>query len=128
MVQSTLEEQYPWLEGQREAKRQEYEARGEKKEEHEITREVFRDIAQGAIPTPPASLPSPTILDKKAEELKEKEHKVIVEELLQIALSKDLFAGMKLAERMHNPHIQDDFHAALAQQYEKLKASKKITP
>ncbi len=130
MAQEIIQEQIKALEAQLEAKKREAAATGEQKEPREMLKEVIRDIAQDKIttPVPPSTTSTPSDDQKKIVELKEKEHEPIVQELLDQAIGKDLFAAIKMAAALKNPHIEDEFHDKLAEYYDKLMASGKITP
>jgi len=60
-------------------------------------------------------------------DLKEKEHGDIIQNLVQIAFSKNLLSALKVAESLNNPHILDEFHDTLADQYyQKLLDARKL--
>ncbi|MEK9175198.1 MAG: hypothetical protein AAB795_01245 [Patescibacteria group bacterium] len=127
MAQEGIQEQIKLLEAQLEAKKRELESIGEHKENHEVIREVIKDIAQN--PIVPLVSPAQTAItddQKKLVELKEKEHEHIVRELLNLAISKDPFSAIKIARALKNPHIEDEFHDKLATYFDKLIESRKI--
>lgn len=128
MAQEGIQEQIKLLEAQLDAKKRELESTGEQKENREILREVIKDIAQNPI-APPSTPAQTTALDedqKKIEDLKEKEHEHIVQELLDIAISKNPFSAIKMARALKNPHIEDEFHDKLATYFDKLIESRKL--
>jgi hypothetical protein len=56
-------------------------------------------------------------------ELQEKAHAQQVEVLVEVALAKGIPEAVELARQLNNPHILDDFHDALVDEYyEKLVA------
>lgn len=131
MVQEAIHEQIKVLEAQLEAKRKELESGADRpKENREMLREVLRDVAQEKVllPAPPLSGTQQTDItdDARLAELKEKEHAHIVQELLNMAISKDVFAAIKMAAALKNPHIEDEFHDTLAIYFDKLIESRKI--
>lgn len=128
--QQNIHEDIRWLEGQLEAKKKELsENSGEQKGEREVVREVLRDTQSEEPLLPPAT--SQTISDDdakaKAGELEEKKHHEVIEELVKIAFSKDLASALKVAESFKNPHIVDEFHDILADEYyQKLIDARKL--
>ena len=65
----------------------------------------------------------------KAAELKEQEHHEQVEALVDIALAKGIMEAVAVARHLQNPHLLDDFHDALVDEYyEKLLLSRELTP
>ncbi|OGF67099.1 hypothetical protein A3I27_03950 [Candidatus Giovannonibacteria bacterium RIFCSPLOWO2_02_FULL_43_11b] len=129
MAQEAIHEDIKWLEGQLEAKKRELEGAGaETKEELEIIKDVIKEAPQAPTP-PPASHASLSDDDtkKKAGELEEKKHHEIIDELVAIAFSKNLASALKVAESFKNPHIIDEFHDTLADQYyQKLQDARKL--
>ncbi len=129
MAQESIQEHIAWLEQQLEAKKKELQESGENKGEREVVREVIRDVAGEKISPPPpiTSALSDDDAAKQALDLKEKEHEHIIQELVTMAISKDLFSALKLANALRNPHILDEFHDALADHYyDKLLQSRKL--
>lgn len=129
MAQEAIHEQIKMLEAQLEAKKKELGSDGDAKESKEIMREVIKDIAQNPVAFPAPQATSATTAnddEKKLAELKEKEHEHVVQELLDIAISKDVFSALKTATALKNPHIEDEFHDKLATYFDTLIASRKI--
>lgn len=130
MPQGEIHEEIKWLESQLEAKKKELQERGsEQKEEREMVKEVLREASQP--PSPPASAPKTGLSDeevlRKADELREKEHEHVIEELVKIAFSKNLLSALKVANSLRNPHLLDEFHDTLADNYyQKLLESRKL--
>lgn len=128
----SVQEQIKWLQEQLEAKQKELAQTGEHKHERDILKEVVRDIsAEKTFPgaPPPAVLPSDdNDVIKKAEELKEKEHEHIIQELVALSLTKSIFSAIAVAKKLKNPHLLDDFHDALVDHYyDKLIQARKIS-
>lgn len=128
MAQEVIEDQIKMLEAQLEAKRRKLSNQRETKEGHEVIREVFKEIAQNppALPIPSVALPSTTDDTAAVTALQEKEHEAIIEELVSFALSKDLFAALKRANSLKNPHLIDEFHDKLARHYDTLLQARKV--
>ena len=129
MAQEGIHEDIKWLEGQLELKKRELAGQGmEAKEEREVVKDIIKEAPQA--PTPPPA-PTPSLSDddakKKAGELEEKKHHEIINELVNIALAKNLASALKVAESFKNPHILDEFHDTLADQYyQKLQDARKL--
>ncbi|OGF68775.1 hypothetical protein A3H65_03055 [Candidatus Giovannonibacteria bacterium RIFCSPLOWO2_02_FULL_45_14] len=129
MAQEGIHEDIKWLEGQLEAKKRELAGGGmEAKEEREVVKDIIKEAPQA--PTPPPA-PTPSLSDddakKKAGELEEKKHHEIINELVNIALAKNLASALKVAESFKNPHIIDEFHDTLADRYyQKLQDARKL--
>ncbi len=121
-----IEEQIKSLEAQLEAKRKELGAEGEAKEGHEVIREVFKEM----VPPPPVTTPPPSAIktDDAAKQaaMEEQEHEPLVQHLIEMAISKDLFAALREANNFKNPHLIDDFHDRLARKYDALLQARKI--
>lgn len=131
MPQESIHQEIKWLEEQLEAKKREMSEKGEQKDEREAVREVIKEKARQESPVVPTALPEPKYTNeealRRAEELQEKEHENVIEELVALAFSKSLMTALKVAESLNNAHIMDDFHGALAgKYYEKLLESRKI--
>ena len=125
MFQESLQDEIKWLEGQLEAKKQSLEG----KEGREALKEVIKEAGEmKLLPPPPsgASL-SDDAAQQAAQDLKEKEHKEIVEDLVGIAFTKGIAQALKTANALRNPHLLDEFHDTLADKYyAKLLAARKI--
>ena len=129
MAQEQIHNDIKWLEQQLEAKKKELaEKPREQKEEKEIVKEIIREAPTA--PAPPPSLrgvSSDDNANKTAQDLKEKEHEEIINELVKLAFSKDLLSALKAAESLKNPHLLDEFHDILADQYyQKLLDARKL--
>ena len=125
MSQESLQDEIKWLEGQLEAKKQSLEG----KEGREALKEVIKEAGEMKLLPPPLSSASLSddAAQQAAQDLKEKEHKEIVEDLVGIAFSKGLAEALKVANKLQNPHLLDEFHDTLADKYyEKLLAARKI--
>ena len=131
MPQEQIREEIKWLESQLETKKKELSGEGkEPREEREMIGEIFREAGAGEKPSPPilspVTIPDETSKDKAAE-LKEKEHKYIIEELINLAFEKNLSSALKVANSLKNPHLLDEFHDTLADYYyQKLLEARKI--
>jgi len=126
MEQQQTEREIHWLEQQLEAKKRELAARGETKEEREIIREIVQEMAAEKIAPPVPAISAVSDDDTKVHAL-EKEHKHIVAELVERAISHGIASAMNVARSMKNPHILDDFHDTLADHYyEKLVEARKL--
>src|SRR3989304_5366468 len=111
MAQEGIHEDIKWLEGQLEAKKRELAGGGmEAKEERGGGQDIIKEAPQA--PTPPPA-PTPSLSDddakKKAGELEEKKHHEIINELVNIALAKNLASALKVAESFKNPPIIAEF-------------------
>ncbi|MDO8523103.1 MAG: hypothetical protein Q7S12_02355 [bacterium] len=129
MAQESIADEIKWLEQKLEAKRHELGGAAESKPEKELVKDVIKEVA--LLPPPPVVPPvlAPTTDDdsdaKHIEE--EKEHSVIVEDLVKDALTNGILHAVKMAGAFKNPHILDDFHDTLADKYyEKLLESRKL--
>lgn len=125
-----IHEDIRWLETQLEAKKKELSDKsGESKEDREVVREILRDTQseEPLLPPPTNQTISDDDAKKKAGELEERKHHEVIEELINIAFSKDLASALKVAESFKNPHIMDEFHDTLADQYyQKLIDARKL--
>lgn len=133
MEQQSLQEHIAWLESQLQQKKQELAGQGEPdKNERELVKEVIQGVSAENIPPPPLitpipSAPIPSPIQPPANDPSENQHKEIVQQLIETAISGDLFSALKAAENLRNPHLLDEFHDALVNHYyEKLIASRKI--
>ncbi len=116
-------------------------APGEPPEEKTVFREVIREHIEGAAEGPPAmkaaaqpTSPKLTSLPQdaakaQADEIREEEHKKQVEALLAIAFSKGIVNAVNVARHLGDPHLLDEFHDTLADEYyEKLLSARVIMP
>ena len=133
MAEGQIHQDIKWLEAQLEAKKKELSDQGVQKPERELVKEVLKDSSAGENPPAglPPVLPQSTGLDdaklKKTDEAVEKEHEPIVKDLVALAFSKNLASALRAARSLKNPHMLDEFHDTLADQYyEKLKAARKL--
>lgn len=142
----TLEEEIHVLEEKLAARKQTEAGMGEQTARHE--KEIFRDVlqehmeqvrgqweqaarAEGEIKNdqnfylPPGNA---IVAKQKADELKEQEHHEQIEALVAIALTKGILEAIVVARHLGNPHLLDDFHDALVDEYyEKLLLSRELT-
>lgn len=109
-----------------------------RKMEGKEEKEVFRDVLREHVETAKKSVSSPTSAvslhdyaakaKNTADDLREKEHREQVEALVEIALAKGTLAAISAARHLDNPHLLDDFHDMLVDEYyEKLIQARKIT-
>ncbi len=126
MAQEQLNQDIKWLESQLEAKKKELAGAGlEQKEEREIVKDIIKEAPQ--VPAPPPPKLSDDAALKASDELKEKEHAHVVDELVKLVFTKNLSSALKVARNLKNPHLLDEFHDTLADKYyEKLLESRKI--
>ena len=126
----SVQDQIRWLQEQLEAKQKELVKTGEQKHERDVLKEVIQDVSmEKALPGAPqlSTRPSDDDATKQAEELQEKEHEHIVQELVALSLTKGIFVAIAVAKKLKNPHLLDDFHDALGDHYyDKLVQSRKI--
>lgn len=118
--------------------------KAEGKEEKEVFREVLREHLESVKETAEkqssadasdsvnvSGAPSfnyAAAARQKADELREKEHRGQVEELVSIALTKGILAAVNVARHLGNPHLLDDFHDMLVDEYyDKLVQSRTIS-
>ena len=133
----TLEEEIHALEEKLAARKM------EGKEEKEVFRDVLREhvestkeIVEQEMPVDASvsvNVPSAPAFDytaqakQKADDLREKGHREQVEALVEIALTKGILAAVGVARHLDNPHLLDDFHDMLVDEYyEKLIQARKI--
>jgi hypothetical protein len=134
MEQQSLQEHIAWLETQLQQKKQELAGQGgPDKNERELVKEVIQGVGVENIPPPPpvilppSSAPIASPIKPLPNDPTEEQHKEIVQQLVEKAISEDLFAALKAAENLRNPHLLDEFHDALADHYyEKLVESRKL--
>ena len=131
MAEERINQEIKWLEEQLEAKKRalaEGESSKEGKKEKEIVRDILEEAqSQNLLPPPPVPTISDDDAQKAASDLKEKEHEVVINELIATAFSKGIAFAMKVANSLRNPHILDEFHDTLADKYyEKLLAARKV--
>lgn len=132
MEQQSLQEHIAWLENQLQQKKHELATQGApEKNEREIVKEVIQGVGAETVSPPPPMPPIATHIASPIHPLpndpKESEHRALVQGLVEQAVSGDLFAALKSAENLHNPHLLDEFHDALTDHYyEKLVESRKL--
>ena len=132
----TLEEEIHALE-EKLAQRKAAEREGAAREEKEIFHDVLKEHIESAeedVPKSDTGIPSLSQHDytaqsrAKTDALGEKEHHEQVEALVEIALTKGILAAVNVARHLRNPHLLDDFHDLLIDEYyEKLVRARKIT-
>jgi hypothetical protein len=100
---------------------------------HEVVREHMETIRKPQDDTAKKTFvfrPSAKQTDdakKKADDLKETEHKEQVESLVEIALSKGIVDAVETARHLNDPHLLDDFHDAIVDVYfDKLVAAREV--
>ena len=143
----TLEEEIRVLE-EKLATRKVTEAAGEHaspREEKDVFRDVLRehvesakeqgerrvpsklgDFADSSTSSPPFDYALQS--KQKADDMREKEHHEQVEALVEIALTKGILEAVHVARHLDNPHLLDDFHDMLVDEYyEKLVQARKIS-
>lgn len=87
-------------------------------------RSVESSISSGSV-SPPHDYAAQA--KAKADNLREKEHREQVEALVEIALTKGVLEAAQVARHLGNPHLLDDFHDMLIDEYyEKLLLSRQI--
>ena len=113
------------------------------REEKDIFRDVLKEHVEsakemaeqhgagdmgGSAETPGAPLHNYTVqAQQKADDLREKEHHEQAEALVEIALTKGILEAVRVARHLGNPHLLDDFHDALIDEYyDKLLQSRAI--
>ena len=129
MVQEQIHEDIKWLESQLESKKKELaEGSIEQGQEREIVKEVIKETTtEKPSMSAPVSKLSEDGANKSALEKKEKEHGEVIQNLVEIAFSKNLLSALKVAESLNNPHILDEFHDILADEYyQKLLDARKL--
>ena len=136
----TLEEEIAALEEKLTARKRQ-EALGSNETARE-EKEVFRDVLQEHVerarehveretPSAPSPFPplQPAAGKNKTDDLKEQGHREQVEALVEIALTKGILEAVAVARHLGNPHLLDDFHDMLVDEYyEKLLQAREITP
>lgn len=117
---------------------------GDNKEEKELFREVLKEHVESAKevvheaktdqPAFSSSTPASSSHDYaaqtkgKADEIREKEHREQIEALVDIALTKGVLDAVAVARHLGNPHLLDDFHDMLVDEYyDKLLQARKLT-
>ncbi len=132
MEEKNIHEDIKWLESQLDSKKRDLEASGgEAKEERDTVKEILREsnLQDKTSVSSLGSAISDNDAQKIAIDLAEKEHKEIIEALVNMAFTKNFISALKVAEAMKNPHILDEFHDILADNYyEKLLQLRKINP
>lgn len=140
----SLEEEIRALEAKLVEKKHALEAGGVESPEKDVFREVLREHIESAkeqqvVPSAPAYLPAtpvpatsqPIDLVAKAEagRIREEEHHTQIEALVQIAVTKGIVNAVHVARHLGNPHLLDDFHDALVDEYyDKLVNARIIAP
>ncbi len=135
----SLEEEIRLLEEKLAARKTE----GAPREEKEVFREVLREHvedAKDAVARKPlsekpdvSSIPGASLHDYAAQITQKKdetedEHKQQVDALVEIALTKGVLEAVNVARHLENPHLLDDFHDALVDEYyEKLVQAREIS-
>jgi len=136
----SLEEEIQALEEKLAARK----AEGEPREEKEVFREVLKEhvehVKEAAEREPASGKPDATAvpgsslydyaaqIEKKGGAEAEDEHKEQVDALVEIALTKGIAEAVNVARHLRNPHLLDDFHDALIDEYyEKLVQAREIS-
>ena len=104
--------------------------------EKELFREVIREHLEAAREKPgddTALRPIPTVKPQADESshvgVHSEDHEKKIQDLLLIAFSKGIVEAVAAARHLNDPHLLDDFHDALADEYyDKLIATGEITP
>lgn len=111
--------------------------------EKDVFREVLREHIEGVkeqavpsvpIPSPAAPVPATSqsanlAAKAEADRIREEEHHKQIESLVQIAVTKGIINAVSVARHLGNPHLMDDFHDALVDEYyDKLVAARVIEP
>ena len=111
--------------------------------EKDVFREVLREHIEGAreeaapsvpasspvTPAPATSLSHNLAAKAEADRIREEEHHKQIEALVQIAVTKGIVSAVGVARHLGNPHLLDDFHDALVDEYyEKLTNARIIAP
>ena len=116
----------------------------EGKEEKEVFRDVLREHVESAKETIEKELDMDSVSSanapgapsfsyaaqarRKADDLREKEHHDQVVALVEIALTKGVLAAVQVARHLNNPHLLDDFHDMLIDEYyDKLVQARQIS-
>lgn len=119
-------------------------AEGSMREEKDIFRDVLHEHVESAKEiaekqttagsTDSANIPATPLFNyaarvqQKADDIREKEHHEQVEALMEIALTKGILEAVHVARHLNNPHLLDDFHDILVDEYyEKLVQARKIS-
>ena len=127
MAQEQINEDIKWLESQLEAKKKELSEKSpEQSAERDVLRDVIKEVPSISAPTAPAALNDDAV-SQAAGNMEEKQHEEVIQNLIEIAFSKDLLSALKVAESLKNPHILDEFHDKLADEYyQKLLDARKL--
>lgn len=143
----TLEEEIRMLEEKLAARKVaevKQEAEGSGREEKDIFRDVLhehvesaKEIAEKQTATgsaDSADMPAAPPFNyaagaqQKADDIREKQHHEQVEALVEIALTKGILEAVHVARHLNNPHLLDDFHDMLVDEYyEKLVQARKLS-
>jgi len=125
--QFSAQEEIQELERKLEEKKRELAAAGaEAPPEKQIFREIFKkhmeDISRAAHPQtniPPAGgaaqLQPP--VRQPSDDARDEAHREQIESLVEMAFSKGLVDAVEAARHLHNPHILDEFHDTLEDEY-----------
>lgn len=132
--QKSLEDELRALE-EKLAARKEATGGADDKEEKELFREVLKEHVESAKEvvhegkmgqSPSHDYAAQT--KGKADEIREKEHREQTEALVDIALTKGVLDAVAVARHLGNPHLLDDFHDMLVDEYyDKLLQARKIS-
>lgn len=140
---SLLKEEIQALEAKLAEKKHALEEGGaaEQQPEKEVFREVLREHIEGvkesvSPSTPSVTTPIPAVsqaadLAAKAEadRIREEDHHKQIEALVEIAVTRGIVSAVGVARHLQNPHLLDDFHDALVDEYyDKLTNARIITP
>ena len=134
MAQENIQNEIKWLEEQLEAKKRALSERepssteASEGKEREMVRDVIEEaFSQNLLPAPATTPISDDDAQRAALLLDEKEHEEVVSDLIAMAFAKGMAQAMKAANALKNPHILDEFHDKLADQYyQKLLEARKI--
>ena len=133
----TLEQEIRTLEEKLQEKKHALKEKAESPPEKEIFKEVLREhiekaIAGDSAPTkgapPTASVqPAPDYVATQQTSAHDADHEEQVLALVEIALAKGVVDAVKVARQLKNPHLLDDFHDALVDEYyDKLVGAREI--
>ena len=125
MEQSRIHEEISWLQKELESRKEELSKSGEKKEDREILKDVLKETPNLGAPSLPQSQAQNDDDSVGTYQVREKEHSKIIDELLKVAFEKSIFQALSAARALKNPHLLDEFHDTLADNYyEKLNLGK----
>ena len=116
---ASIEAEIKFLEEKMRERRAALEEKAETIEEKEILHEVIREHIQNIhAALPPSFPPQPSVpLPDPLQNIEEHQEKIA--KLIEIVFSRGITEAIRVAQRLHDPHLLDEFHDTLVDRFYK---------